>query len=124
MGRRSLWNIEMIETLRAMERDERFMREVSEAVGMSISACYKKLEELGITRKIPRRGRRPGNSSAKLKGPEYYSSPASDTRRRSMLRPCLRCRTRFPSEGAHNRLCNACRHESASPFDSPARIGQ
>lgn len=24
-------------------------------------------------------------------------------------RPCLRCRKPFPSEGAHNRLCNPCK---------------
>lgn len=28
---------------------------------------------------------------------------------RAVLRPCLRCRRDFRSEGFHNRLCDACR---------------
>lgn len=31
-------------------------------------------------------------------------------------RPCLRCRKPFDSEGAHHRLCNACRAVEVSPF--------
>lgn len=33
---------------------------------------------------------------------------------RKKRRPCLRCRTPFMSEGAHNRLCDGCRSGVAS----------
>ena len=31
-------------------------------------------------------------------------------------RDCLSCGRAFKSEGAHNRMCTRCRHQSVSPF--------
>ena len=45
-------------------------------------------------------------------------------------RSCMCCQTRFPSEGIHNRLCNACRGKSSAnetglgPSLRTARAGQ
>jgi tRNA(Ile2) C34 agmatinyltransferase TiaS len=33
------------------------------------------------------------------------------------VRSCLRCGTRFRSEGPHNRMCKPCRGRDASPFE-------
>ena len=35
-----------------------------------------------------------------------------------VMRPCLRCRRDFPSEGIHNRMCDPCRNY-APVTDSP-----
>lgn len=39
-------------------------------------------------------------------------------------RACLCCGATFQSEGPHNRLCERCRRQSASPFDTPATVGR
>ena len=41
-------------------------------------------------------------------------------------RACLRCRRRFKSEGAHNRLCESCRDyaTNVSPFEPEADTDQ
>lgn len=38
----------------------------------------------------------------------------------TVKRPCLSCRTTFASEGPHNRLCSACRQDTALPSYSLA----
>lgn len=38
-------------------------------------------------------------------------------RDRQKLRPCMSCGTRFLSEGPHHRLCNGCRHVTATAED-------
>lgn len=45
-------------------------------------------------------------------------------RRRTCPRACLCCGATFQSEGPHNRLCERCRRQSASPFDTPATVGR
>lgn len=35
----------------------------------------------------------------------------------SIVRPCLRCRRPFASEGPHNRMCGLCRVASVSPYE-------
>lgn len=37
-------------------------------------------------------------------------------------RACLCCGKAFLSEGAHNRLCDACRRLSGNPFDVPHAV--
>jgi hypothetical protein len=51
-------------------------------------------------------------------------APTIKPRRRKghQERKCMTCGTTFMSEGPHNRMCNACRQKSASPFDIPAVI--
>ncbi|MEC9434642.1 MAG: hypothetical protein VYD87_17185 [Pseudomonadota bacterium] len=41
-------------------------------------------------------------------------------------RPCLSCGDRFPSEGAHNRMCNPCRSATrhADPGLPAARVAR
>lgn len=35
---------------------------------------------------------------------------------RCKMRPCLRCRAEFESEGAHNRMCPRCRETASEIF--------
>lgn len=37
-------------------------------------------------------------------------------RRPEVQRACLRCRRLFASAGPHNRMCDACRTDSVSPY--------
>ena len=37
--------------------------------------------------------------------------------RGTIPRRCLRCRGRFMSQGAHNRLCGTCRVAEVSPYE-------
>lgn len=37
-------------------------------------------------------------------------------------RKCLCCENTFWSQGAHNRLCNSCRRQSAGPMDTPFNV--
>jgi hypothetical protein len=41
---------------------------------------------------------------------------------RLVARSCLRCDRPFPSQGAHNRLCNGCRAINAETLDPPAAL--
>ena len=47
---------------------------------------------------------------------------------RKKYRRCLKCNTRFWSEGAHNRLCARCNRENAGlhpePSSTPRRNGR
>lgn len=42
--------------------------------------------------------------------------------KKSSWRNCMCCRKRFPSEGAHNRLCTSCRNLSVDCFSAPAPV--
>jgi hypothetical protein len=44
---------------------------------------------------------------------EAYAARRSGVR----VRPCMCCETPFPSEGAHNRLCDPCRKRGAEPYN-------
>ena len=37
------------------------------------------------------------------------------------VRPCMCCSKPFPSEGAHNRLCNTCRRADGDPMGDSQR---
>lgn len=37
---------------------------------------------------------------------------------RTAMRPCLCCKTPFPSEGPHNRLCTPCKHRDGPPVEA------
>ena len=40
-----------------------------------------------------------------------------------LWRTCLSCKKRFPSEGAHNRLCELCRRSTDfGTFDGPYKL--
>lgn len=52
----------------------------------------------------------PGSGHA----PRYALASYQGDKRR--VRRCLRCQREFMSAGAHNRLCEGCRRQSASPF--------
>lgn len=42
---------------------------------------------------------------------------AGESPRQTKVRPCLRCRQAFQSEGPGNRLCDGCRGRNVSPFE-------
>jgi len=44
--------------------------------------------------------------------------------KKSSWRNCMCCQKRFLSEGAHNRMCTACRGKSTDCFSSPARVSR
>jgi hypothetical protein len=70
-----------------------------------------------------------GNGYVVLKGAERISGPHShrelamavaDDRARldgAKERPCIRCQTKFMSEGAHNRMCDPCRKAASDIFE-------
>lgn len=59
-----------------------------------------------VARRRPRQRR-----SAQVRTEQSYRPQTVD-------RPCMCCRRPFPSEGAHNRLCDACRHDGGLPSHS------
>lgn len=82
-----------------------------------------KTDQADTLRIVPRRGGAhwqvmDGDKSASIVYDRLESAMARLERlqRKARIRiiPCLRCRARFPSEGAHNRMCAACRNYAAS----------
>lgn len=55
-------------------------------------------------------------------GPYHTYDLAEEARERAerkarcRVRPCLRCRAEFESEGAHNRMCPRCRETASEIF--------
>lgn len=48
----------------------------------------------------------------------HYRNIWPSRARRGIERPCLCCKTKFVSQGPHNRLCGACRRaDPPGPFD-------
>ena len=68
------------------------IREIAQLTGLSSSAVHKQL----------------ASEQARRKG--------------TTERACMCCGKAFQSEGAHNRLCGACRNRSSSPYDTPAIV--
>lgn len=48
--------------------------------------------------------------------------PKIGLKRKTRPRECLCCGATFQSEGPHHRMCERCRKQSASPFDTPATV--
>lgn len=74
-------------------------REISELTGLSLSQISYRLDKAADEGATPPR-RRKGSTE----------------------RACMCCGKTFLSEGAHNRLCGACRQRGSSPYDTPAIV--
>lgn len=48
-------------------------------------------------------------------------SAAANERAKIKTRPCMCCKTPFPSEGVHNRLCHRCSRAPADPMGDAQR---
>lgn len=60
--------------------------------------------------------------SYRLRKAAETTAPPQRRRKGTTERACMCCGKTFLSEGAHNRLCGACRHRSASTYDTPAIV--
>ncbi len=77
-------------------------------------ATYREISDLtGLT--LSQISYRLGNADGK-------EAPHPHRRKGTTQRACMCCGKTFLSEGAHNRLCGACRNRSAGPYDTPATV--
>lgn len=96
------WTNDEIAMLRRMRSRGQSFVEISIVIGRSPDSCQTKARNLQIAvlgRSEPREWSRRGVLRGKS------------------VRPCLRCRAPFRSEGPHNRLCGECRRIETSPFE-------
>jgi hypothetical protein len=117
MANKTKWTPVMEDLLVELRSKNRPVREIANALGVSSTACYNKLQYMGLLKcRTNTQRTTPAHLSVK--------SPTSDNRARAKRRPCLCCRDPFLSAGPHNRLCTKCRGQNDTPFDIPVRIGR
>lgn len=88
---------------------DRAMRET----GRSLASCRQQATRCGFMAMFPA----PARKNTPPKKTVAIKSVRLQRRAAAVLRPCLCCRRTFRSQGAHNRLCDPCRHVSTNPFD-------
>lgn len=113
------WTHEQTARLRKMREAGASFDEIARATGHTAKSCDTKAVQLGIQLPGPMRRLRSYDSSASwITARKAFlkecRTPASETRRKSIRRPCMnnRCRRPFLSEGPHHRLCPVCRREN------------
>lgn len=99
--------------------------EIAQRLGRSVAAIRTRAARLGLPRRVAP-GRKPGmqwkrvNENAKnrligtgvneaRKETQTDADTARDVKNVPMMRICLMCLNRFPSEGRHNRICPRCK---------------
>jgi hypothetical protein len=115
--RRNIWSPEADVQLGTMRAKGYGFEAIGLAVGHSPDQCKARAGILGIYKGE--------TDKAPVIHRETYSSPASEAKTKTKKRiPCMndRCKKMFYSDGPHHRLCQNCRHQSLSAFDTPAQV--
>lgn len=93
-------------------------QEISEVLNRSVPAIMTRAARLGLPRRSAP-GRKPGSGVARRFDALTKKEPESKTERgqasetsAAVLRICLMCLRKFPSEGRHNRICSPCKGTS------------
>ncbi len=105
------WNVQD-PTLKQMWETGDPPQKIAEALGRSVAAVMTRAARLGLPRRFaPGRKPLPKDGSDMRSAIRAKSAAASITRleRPTTLRVCLMCLEKFPSAGAHNRICTSCR---------------
>lgn len=88
-------------------------------LGRSYCACQVRYCALVREGRAPRLN---GKKLARARGDRPPPAAPRKPRPGRSERNCMCCGTPFSSEGPHNRMCERCRRQGASPFDIPAVI--
>jgi len=92
-----------------------FLGRSIDAVATRISKEYSSRDEMRASLYIPDNIAEIKRLTARPTG--NARSAQTDTRHKSMMRPCLTCSKPFWSEGAHNRICPRCKADNESASD-------
>ncbi len=112
------------ETLREMWLNNEPPAQIAERLNRSIAAIMTRAARLGLPRRSAP-GRKPGYQRKKantesqinsrersVAAPSHYTDSRGDagaSNHMPMVRICLMCLNKFPSEGRHNRICSSCK---------------
>lgn len=115
------------ETLREMWLKNEPPSQIAESLGRSVAAIMTRAARLGLPRRSAP-GRKPGYQRKKASVQSQANArersvavashladsriDAGTTNNMPMVRICLMCLNKFPSEGRHNRICPSCKGSS------------